>query len=161
MDKELLRYDRMVADALLSVVRETLSRVSQFGLPSGHALYLTFKTGAPGVQIPDRLKAEYPDAMTIVLEHQFWDLGLEKESFRVTLSFKGRRERLVVPFGGMVAFHDPGAQFGLRFDEAPGQAPAPEKDAPKPAPPAAAAPAEAKPKPAGAEVVSLDQFRKK
>jgi uncharacterized protein len=116
MDQDLLRYDRMVEEALRGVVREAIARVAQFGLPGGHALYVTFRTDQPGIVMPDFLRMEYPQVMTIVLEHQFWDLGVEGEGFTVALSFKGRRHRLEIPFAAVAAFHDPGVDFGLRFD---------------------------------------------
>lgn len=168
MDKDLLRYDRMVEAALRGVVREAIARVAGFGLPGGHSLYITFKSEFPGVDMPDWLKAQYPEAMTIVLEHQFWDLAAEEETFGVTLSFKGRRQRITVPYAALTAFHDPGVQFGLRFDQSQeGE----EKNAAQAGKPAAAptplpAPA-AKPEPAAAEaaktaqVVNLESFRKK
>ena len=112
MDKDLLRYDRMVEAALRGVVREAIARVAGFGLPGGHSLYITFRSDFPGVDMPDWLKAQYPEAMTIVLEHQFWDLTADEEIFGVTLSFKGRRQRITVPYAALSAFHDPGVQFG-------------------------------------------------
>ncbi len=168
MDKDLLRYDRMVEAALRGVVREAIARVAGFGLPGGHSLYITFRSDFPGVDMPDWLKAQYPEAMTIVLEHQFWDLAAEEETFGVTLSFKGRRQRITVPYAALTAFHDPGVQFGLRFDQSqegeeksaaqagkPGAAPTPlPAPAAKPEPVAADA---AK----SADVVSLEAFRKK
>ena len=167
MDKDLLRYDRMVEAALRGVVREAIARVAGFGLPGGHSLYITFKSEFPGVDMPDWLKAQYPEAMTIVLEHQFWDLAAEEETFGVTLSFKGRRQRITVPYAALTAFHDPGVQFGLRFDQSQeGE----EKTAAQAGKSAAAptplpAPA-AKPEPAAADaktaqVVNLESFRKK
>jgi hypothetical protein len=170
MDKDLLRYDRMVEAALRGVVREAIARVAGFGLPGGHSLYITFRSDFPGVDMPDWLKAQYPEAMTIVLEHQFWDLTADEETFGVTLSFKGRRQRITVPYAALSAFHDPGVQFGLRFDQsqegeeksaaqmgkpisAPTPLPAP---AAKPDPDAAAAEAGKT-----AQVVNLESFRKK
>jgi len=175
MDKDLLRYDRMVEAALRGVVREAIARVAGFGLPGGHSLYITFKSEFPGVEMPDWLKAQYPEAMTIVLEHQFWDLAAEEERFGVTLSFKGRRQRIVVPYAALTAFHDPGVPFGLRFDQTPegeekaGAAAAVPlaKAAPAlvAAPTQAAMPAPAEPElaepPKTAQVVSLESFRKK
>ena len=169
MDKDLLRYDRMVEAALRGVVREAIARVAGFGLPGGHSLYITFRSDFPGVDMPDWLKAQYPEAMTIVLEHQFWDLSADEETFGVTLSFKGRRQRITVPYAALSAFHDPGVQFGLRFDQSQeGE----EKSAAQMGKPAAApmplpAPA-AKPDAAAAsdaamtaQVVNLEAFRKK
>lgn len=164
MDKDLLRYDRMVEAALRGVVREAIARVAGFGLPGGHSLYITFRSDFPGVDMPDWLKAQYPDAMTIVLEHQYWDLSADEETFGVTLSFKGRRQRLTVPYAALTAFHDPGVQFGLRFDQAQegeeksaAQAGNP---APAPLPPSAAKP-EAAEAAKTAQVVNLEAFRKK
>jgi hypothetical protein len=168
MDKDLLRYDRMVEAALRGVVREAIARVAGLGLPGGHSLYITFRSDYPGVDMPDWLKAQYPEAMTIVLEHQFWDLAAEEETFGVTLSFKGRRQRITVPYAALTAFHDPGVQFGLRFDQSQeGE----EKGAARAGKPAAAptplpGPA-AKPEAASADaaktaqVVNLEAFRKK
>jgi hypothetical protein len=169
MDKDLLRYDRMVEAALRGVVREAIARVAGFGLPSGHSLYITFRSDFPGVDMPDSLKAQYPEAMTIVLEHQFWDLAAEEERFGVTLSFKGRRQRITVPYAALTAFHDPGVQFGLRFDQMQdGEEKAGAQGAKAlPAGTAAPLPAPQKPDPKspepsrGAEVVNLESFRKK
>jgi hypothetical protein len=171
MDKDLLRYDRMVEAALRGVVREAIARVAGFGLPGGHSLYITFRSEFPGVDMPDWLKAQYPEAMTIVLEHQFWDLAAEEETFGVTLSFKGRRQRITVPYAALTAFHDPGVQFGLRFDQAqegeeksaaqmgkPAAAPTPlPAPAAKPEAPVDAAADAGK----TAQVVNLEAFRKK
>ncbi len=165
MDKDLLRYDRMVEAALRGVVREAIARVAGFGLPSGHSLYITFRSDFPGVDMPDWLKAQYPEAMTIVLEHQFWDLAADEESFGVTLSFKGRRQRITVPYAALTAFHDPGVQFGLRFDQLQEGDEKGAPRAPNPASPPAPLPAPAakpEPEPAKtAQVVNLESFRKK
>jgi hypothetical protein len=165
MDKDLLRYDRMVEVALRGVVREAIARVAGFGLPGGHSLYITFRSEFPGVDMPDWLKAQYPEAMTIVLEHQYWDLAAEEETFGVTLSFKGRRQRITVPYAALTAFHDPGVQFGLRFDQS---QEGDEKSAAQAGKPAAVPlPAPAKPEAAAADaaktaqVVNLEAFRKK
>ena len=153
--KDLIRYDKMVEAALRGVVREVLARAVASGLPGAHHFYITLKTKHPGVDIPDHLRAEYPDEMTIVLEHQFWDLEVKEDRFSVTLSFKNRPERLVVPFDSITAFADPAVKFGLQFQASPAD------DA---AEAAAAAPSDdqAPPKPAkDAQVVTLDAFRKK
>jgi hypothetical protein len=171
MDKDLLRYDRMVEAALRGVVREAIARVAGIGLPGGHSLYITFRSDFPGVEMPDWLKAQYPEAMTIVLEHQFWDLSADEETFGVTLSFKGRRQRITVPYAALTAFHDPGVQFGLRFDqmqegEEKGAAQAGKTAAgavptPLPAPAAKPEPAAPSEEPKTAQVVNLESFRKK
>jgi len=168
-EKDLLRYDRMVEAALRGVVREAIARVAGFGLPGGHSLYITFRSDFPGVDMPDWLKAQYPEAMTIVLEHQFWDLAAEEETFGVTLSFKGRRQRITVPYAALTAFHDPGVQFGLRFDQMQdgeekngAQAgKAQSTTAPTPLPAAAAKPEPTPDAAKTAQVVNLESFRKK
>ncbi len=211
MAKDLIRYDLLVQDALKGVVRKVLGDVIRDGLPGEHHFYISFKTGFPGVRLSQRLRDKYPDQMTIVLQHQFWDLGVTEHAFEVGLSFSSVPERLLIPFDAHTGFYDPSVQFGLKFevqeeepDEAappalspvPASLPAPSEPvelqtkrpalpaAPKPAPAAAAsdageaAPAgeetrredegaapEAQDKPeapaSGAEVVSLDAFRKK
>ena len=170
-----MRYDKMVETALRGVVREALTGAAKQGLPGNHHFYVTFKTRFPGVGIADYLAARYPDEMTIVLEHQFWDLTVEDARFSVTLSFSNKPERLTIPFAAVTAFADPSVKFGLQFQEteAPAEAGEPKKDGPKlrlaetrtneanlPASTAEPAKAEEK-KPGGGEVVTLDQFRKK
>jgi hypothetical protein len=117
MTKDGLRYDRMVEAALRGVVREAIAQAAENGLPGGHHFYITFKTNAPGVDISDHLRAKYPEEMTIVIEHQFWDLTVTDESFAVTLSFNNRPERLTVPLTAIGAFADPSVKFGLQFQE--------------------------------------------
>lgn len=116
MSKDWLRYDRMVEDALRGVVRRALVDVSASGLPGDHHFYLTFRTGEPGVQIAPALKSQYPKEMTIVLQHQFWDLIINEQHFEVGLSFSGVPEKLVVPFDAVTGFFDPSVQFGLKFE---------------------------------------------
>jgi hypothetical protein len=113
---ERLDYVRLVRDALREVPRQALRLAAEEGLPGEHHFYLTFRTAHPGVAISPGLHARYPDRMTIVLEHQFWDLAVGEEAFSVTLRFGGAPERLHVPFAALVAFADPAAQFGLRFE---------------------------------------------
>ena len=114
MAEDLLRYDKMVENALRSVVRTALAQVSDHGLPGDHSLYITFRTTEGDV--PARLREAYPEEMTIVVEHQFWDLEAGDEQFSVTLSFNGIRERLTVPFSAVTAFADPSQNFGLKFE---------------------------------------------
>jgi uncharacterized protein len=170
-----MRYDKMVETALRGVVREALEGAAKHGLPGAHHFYVTFKTRFPGVGIADYLAARYPDEMTIVIEHQFWDLAVEDARFSVTLSFSNKPERLTIPFAAVTAFADPSVKFGLQFQEteAPAEAAEPKKDAPKlrlaetgtketNLPAATAEPAKAEDdKKSGGEVVTLDQFRKK
>jgi uncharacterized protein len=165
MSKDLLRYDRMVEAALRGVVREALSSAAKHGLPGAHHFYVTFRTAAPGVALPDYLRAKYPAEMTIVLEHQFWDLEVGADSVSVTLSSQNRPERLTIPLAAITAFADPSVKFGLQFQEAASEAaavaPAAESPALTPLPDAAAPPAEAKDEKKAGEVVALDKFRKK
>src|SRR5471030_1683004 len=118
MTKDGLRYYRMVENALRGVVRQAISIAAADGLPGGHHFYVTFKTAAPGVEISDHLHVKYPDEMTIVIEHQFWDLTVAAEGFAITLSFNNRPERLSIPFAAITAFADPSVKFGLQFQEA-------------------------------------------
>jgi len=116
MSTDHIRYDLLVQDALRSVVRNVLSEAGKTGLPGEHHFYVSFKTGAPGVRVSNRLREQYPDEMTIVLQHQFWDLGITEHTFEVGLSFGGVPERLLVPFDAIVGFFDPSVQFGLKFE---------------------------------------------
>lgn len=162
-----LHYDRMMENALRGVVREALETVASAGLPGEHHFYVTFRTEHAGVDLPARLRQRHPEEMTIVLQHQFWDLKVEAERFQVTLSFDRVHERLVVPFAAITAFVDPSVQFGLQFPA--GQTPSAKAEAkvePKLESKADAKPADAKPesKPSDdgtGRVVALDAFRKK
>ena len=186
-----IRYDLLTQQALRGVVRSVLVDAAKNGLPGDHHFYIAFDTRAEGVVIPDRLKAQYPEQMTIILQHQFWDLKVTEDGFEVGLSFGGVPTKLGVPFEAVKGFFDPSVQFGLQFEEVgdeEGERPAPanasEKGAgrppliasappaPAPATPAAApappktavAPEQPEPEPpatGGAEVVRLDRFRKK
>lgn len=153
--KDLLRYDKMVEAALRGVVREALARTASKGLPGAHHFYITFRTRFPGLALPDYLSERYPEEMTVVLEHQFWDLEVLEDRFSVTLSFQNRPERLVIPFEAITAFADPAVKFGLQFQCAAGDAEGEAAAASE----TMAAP-EAKADKAG-EVVALDAFRKK
>ncbi|MGQ9368451.1 SspB family protein [Azospirillum sp. A39] len=157
MPKEQLRYDRMVEAALRSVVRDAIAQVAENGLPGNHHFYLTFRTTFPGVQIPDFLRTQYPNEMTIVLQYQFYGLEVSETGFSVTLSFNNVHENLVIPFAAITTFADPSVNFALQF-----QAAAPADSAEIETMPARkdegdAAPAETK----RGEVVALDAFRKK
>lgn len=170
MEPELLHYEKIVEDALRGVVRTALEQVATFGLPEGHGLYITFLTAGPGVVIPERLARTYPEEMTIVLEHQFWNLEIGEELFSVELSFNRRQERLEVPFDCVTSFADPSVPFGLKFElTADAEAPEPEAagDAVEPGDPVPPASNEDGGDESGAdepqtgEVVNLDSFRKK
>ncbi|HEY7244427.1 MAG TPA: ClpXP protease specificity-enhancing factor SspB [Xanthobacteraceae bacterium] len=126
-----IRYDLLTQDALRGVLRTVLADAAKNGLPGEHHFYISFETTAEGVRLSPRMLAQYPKEITIVLQHQFWDLEVKDESFEVGLSFGGIPERLVVPFAAIKGFFDPAVQFGLQFqeeassaneeDEAPGQ----------------------------------------
>ena len=165
-----IRYDVLARDALRGVLRRVLSDAAAHGLPGEHHFFITFLSQAEGVKLSPRLLAQYPDEMTIILQHQFWDLLVTEDRFEVGLSFGGIPERLVVPFSAIKSFFDPSVQFGLQFEPADAAADASAKNlpaAPAPAalgpPPAAEAEDIEEPsKPSdGAEVVRLDRFRKK
>ncbi len=121
MPEDLIRYDILAQDALRGVVRKFLSEVAKTGLPGEHHFYITFETRAPGVRISSRMLAQYPEEMTIVLQHQFWDLAVTEHAFEVGLSFNGVPERLLVPFTAIKGFVDPSVQFGLQFETAPAE----------------------------------------
>ncbi len=106
----------MVEGALLSVVREALRLAAKEGMPGDHHFYLTFRTQMTGVALSDTLRERYPEEMTIVLQHQYWDLKVDDERFRVTLSFDNRPHDLVVPFAALTSFVDPAVKFGLQFN---------------------------------------------
>jgi uncharacterized protein len=189
MSVDHIRYDLLTQDALRGVIRVVLTDVAVKGLPGDHHFYITFDTRVEGVRLSGRLKASYPEEMTIVLQHQFWDLEVREEEFDVGLAFHGIPERLHVPFRAIKAFMDPSVQFGLQFavesalpketvadteadkrPEAGRIAPA-EKRPPPPSqpkkesapPPVASTPPSSLPAAdlGSAEVVRLDRFRKK
>jgi hypothetical protein len=151
--KDLLRYDKMVEAALRGVVREALARTAAKGLPGAHHFYVTFRTSFAGVVLPEFLVAQYPEEMTVVLEHQFWDLEVQEASFSVTLSFHNRPERLTIPFDAITAFADPAVKFGLQFQCAVGE----DESIAAACIPRAEQEKVEKP----GEVVTLDAFRKK
>jgi hypothetical protein len=181
-----IRYDILAQAALRGVVRTVLADAAKKGLPGEHHFKITFDTTVPGVRLSDRMRAQYPEDMTIVLQHQFWDLAVTEQGFDVGLSFGGVPERVAVPFDAVTAFYDPSVQFGFQFetidtaaaDDAdtdaakPAAAPSPRlphagqsklESLPAPAPVAPSAKTEP-PAPGpdgGGEVVRLDRFRKK
>jgi hypothetical protein len=203
MSKDLIRYDLLVQDALKGVVRKVLGDAARDGLAGDHHFYISFRTDFAGVRLSGRLREKYPQDMTIILQHQYWDLAVTEHAFEVGLSFSGIPERLLVPFDAVTGFFDPSVQFGLKFEiggeaeaappaagprgatSEPAEAPPKKPVVPVPAAKSAAPKLTAKPagdkparpekadkakaeKPAdtsdpasGAEVVSLDAFRKK
>lgn len=186
MPEDFIRYDLLTQTALRGVMRTVLADVAKKGLPGEHHFKITFMTTAPGVRLPERVRAQYPQTMTIILQHQFWDLTVREESFDVGLAFSGIPERLTVPFEAVSAFFDPAVQFGFQFEviesAAPTDAPAAPQTAEKtagavtrlageagkpeslpaalPAADPAAVPPATSPD-SGGEVVRLDRFRKK
>jgi hypothetical protein len=165
-----IRYDVLARDALRGVLRRVLSDAAEHGLPGEHHFYITFVSTAEGVKLSPRLLAQYPEEMTVILQHQFWDLVVTEDRFEVGLSFGGIPERLVVPFTAIKSFLDPSVQFGLEFQpldpeaepsaKLPAVAPAPALPVPAPEPAADGEDEPSKPG-EGAEVVRLDRFRKK
>ncbi len=158
MVEDLMQYKDIVERALKGVVREALEYVAVGGLPGEHHFYVSYLTGDPGVEIPSYLRERYPDEITIVIQHQFWDLEVTNEQFAVTLSFSGKSERLVVPFSTLTGFADPSVEFGLQFRTDEGQLPVGDNA------PTTAAVSEVQddgPDDGTAEVVVLDSFRKK
>ena len=115
MSVDHIRYDLLAQEALRSVVRQVLADVAKSGVPGEHHFYITFSTKAAGVKMSPRLRAQYPEEMRIVLQHQFWDLSITDEGFEVGLSFGGVPERLAIPFAAVTAFVDPSVQFALQF----------------------------------------------
>lgn len=180
MAKDQIRYDLLTQDALRQVIRRVLSDAAREGLPGDHHFYVSFRTGDPGVRLSQRMRASYPEEMTIVLQHQFWDLQVSDQTFEVGLAFAGVPEKLLVPLSAITGFFDPSVEFGVKFessesgtDEAVAvakpplqtgavmnlaDAPGREMVAERPV----AAVSSDNPEPSqGGEVVRLDQFRKK
>ncbi|MDO8288885.1 MAG: ClpXP protease specificity-enhancing factor SspB [Parvibaculum sp.] len=154
MAEDQMHYDEMAQEALRGVIRKALEVAKTKGLPGEHHFYISFRTGAPGVSVSEKLRSQYPEEMTIVLQHQFWNLDVREDGFSVDLTFNKIPETLVVPYSAVHAFFDPSVQFGLQFEVK-------KPDTPVIAPVAAsAASTDTEPKPDGA-VVSLDAFRKK
>jgi len=190
MAVDLIRYDLLVQDALRGAVRKVLSDAARDGVPGEHHFYIGFRTHARGVRLSARMRELYPDEMTIVLQHQFWDLSVTGEAFEVGLSFQNIPEMLLIPFDAVTRFADPSVGFELQFsveDEAAGasdtgssppqtapvsvleplaQAPPlpeakPAKQTKKASEAAKAEGAAAKPQKGEPKVVSIDAFRKK
>ncbi len=110
-------YEGLVQEAMRGVVRSVLVRVAKSGLPGEHHFYIAFKTDAPGVNLSQRLRQKYPEEMTVVLQHRFWELIVRDSYFEVKLTFDGIPERLVVPFDAIKVFFDPSVPYGLQFED--------------------------------------------
>lgn len=166
-----MRYDLLAQDALRGVVRAALAQVGRHGLPGEHHFFISIDTRHPGVHISERLRRKHPEEVTIVLQHQFWNLEVEEDRFAVDLSFDNIPEKLVIPFAAVKGFFDPAVQFGLQFEtkpteEAAEEAPVAGSDAPPAGPPArerkrAKATASPQPSEEAPKVVSIETFRKK
>jgi hypothetical protein len=157
MAKDLMRYDLMAQEALRGVIRQAmLVAASPNGLPGPHHFYITFRTHAPGVDIDPSLMEKYPEEMTIVLEHQFWDLDVTDLGFEVTLKFSGVPKYIKMPYSAVSRFHDPSVGFHLQFEpDAANELTRTDGH------PATAARADGEASGDSGEVVSLDSFRKK
>jgi hypothetical protein len=157
MVQDLFDYPQMVQTALRGVVREALARTAREGLRGAHHFYVSFRTHVSGVVLPDYLLDQYPEEMTIILQHQFWELEVGDQEFSVTVSFQNRPEQLTIPFAAVTSFADPSVKFGLQFElpaaklhdaaALPAKIPVDEAEKPPPRQPA--------------EIVTLDKFRKK
>lgn len=178
MAEDQIRYDILAQEALRGVMRKVLAEVARTGLPGNHHFFITFMTGAPGVRISSRLRERYPEQMTIVVQFQYWDLKVTETGFEIGLSFSDIPEKLEIPFSAVRGFYDPSVNFELEFEvKAEVEADEPEEATTEPV--AVVKPAERKPESKkkaaakekeaqeeqapnkGADVVSLDAFRKK
>ena len=157
--ESLIPYDEIVQDALRAVVGRVLGEVARSGgLPGDHHFYITFKTRMPGVSIPKHLLERFPDEMTIVIQHRFWDLKVEDDSFTVGLSFGGVPATLHVPFAAVTQFHDPGVEFALTFQANAEDVPHDEHEQAENDPPEGE---KSESRDDGSNVVSIDFTRKK
>ena len=181
MAEDHIRYDILAQEALRGVMRKVLAEVARTGLPGNHHFFITFLTGAPGVRVSSRLRERYPEQMTIVVQFQYWDLKVSDTGFEIGLSFSDVPEKLEIPFSAVRGFYDPSVNFELEFDvkteeeadaeETAAATPAiaivsdkkaEAKEAKKKAAEAEKTDKKADQTPAkGADVVSLDAFRKK
>jgi hypothetical protein len=158
--ESLIPYDEIVQDALRAVVGRVLGEVEQTGgLPGSHHFYITFKTRSPGVAIPKHLAERFPDEMTIVIQHRFWDLKVEDDGFTVGLSFGGIPATLRVPFAAVTQFHDPAVEFALTFHADAAEAPREEHEQAQNDAPASEG--DEPPPDDGSNVVNVDFTRKK
>ncbi len=167
MPEDLMRYDQLAQNALRGVVRDALRKVEKSGLPGDHHFYIAFNTKYPGVNIGHRLAEKYPREMTVVLQHQFYNLIVTEERFQVELTFDNIPEKLIVPFASVKGFLDPAVQFGLQFEVVTEDAPAEKKLGVVPKANVGeqisdnVEVVDIQPNEAAPKVVSLDAFRKK
>lgn len=164
MSETHIDYQALLHKALRGTLREILKVVEDKGLRGGHHYYITFKTAAEGVEIPDHLKQRYPEEMTIVLQHRFWDLHVADDHFAVKLSFNQKPERLRIPFDAIASLVDPSVRFALQFEsdttDKPGEEKMFEKPEAQPRGQDTAPEAEPSKKRKAGNVVALDAFRK-
>ena len=161
MSEDQIQYSTLIDHAMRGVVRDILKRVLATGLPGEHHFYISFATNHPGVRISEQLKSRYPQEMTIVLQHQFWDFKVEDQFFTATLSFNGIPEKLLIPYAALTAFADPSVKFGLQFQQSDMPvAPIAESSFPQDPVSLLTATDEASDD-SSAEIISLDSFRKK
>ncbi len=153
MSTDLMNYEAMVSNALRGVMIEALETAVK-GLPGDHHFFIEFDTHHPGVRLSEQLSAQYPETMTIVLQHQYWDLDISQDEFSVGLAFGGNRNFLTVPFGSVISFADPSVNFALQFESE--KAPAPVAIEP-----AAETETDDSAGDEAEKVVTLDAFRKK
>jgi len=138
MDPDKIDYPAILQDALRDAVRRVLEQVAEHGLPGEHHFFIGFRTVFPGVEVPRFLREQYPQEIKIILEHQFWGLEVNPETFSVSLNFGGSRHRITVPFAALTVFADPGADFALRFGGAAEEEPATTESAAEPETPVSA-----------------------
>ncbi len=156
----LIPYDEIVQDALRGVVTRVLKRIQdEGGLPGGHHFYIAFRTRAPGVVIPQHLMERYPDEMTIVIQHRYWDLEVGPEQFSIGLSFNQMPSLLTIPYDAVVGFVDPAVNFALQFPPKDGEGPS--DSPPPPGPDSPEPPRDSGGDDDGSNVVTLDRFRRK
>ncbi|MBL4726349.1 MAG: hypothetical protein JKY83_06690 [Rhizobiaceae bacterium] len=191
-NEDLIRYDILTQEALRSVIKRVLEEVMNCGLPGEHHFFITFDTNHPGVRLSKRMKERYPEDMTIVIQHTYWDLEVNEGSFKIDLSFDDIRERLKIPYDSVKGFFDPWVKFGLQFEAVHGEEEASPEHLPVKSSPRELSVVETEEKPVkiptkkkprakkktkekateeaapsaeetteGAQVVSLDSFRKK
>lgn len=169
--EDYIDYPALIDGAMRSVVRTAIAQVEESGLPGDHHFFVSFQTNYPGVKISEVLKDRYPDEMTIVIQHQFWDLHVTEDRFSITLSFNNVPETLIVPFEALTAFADPSIKFGLQFHRGEWEEEEDEVHCPstgrtgREMPPEASfdeeAPSEAHPPANDTKVISMEAFRKK
>ncbi len=148
-----LDYQLLIRESLRGVVRQAIDIVARHGLPSDHFFSISFRTDANGVELPPNLLQQYPEQMTIVIQHQYWDLAVVGDCFTVALSFGGSQQKLTIPFDAITTFVDPGAEFALQLAAA-----SPDQNAAAEAPLAIK---DIKDQPSSSQVVSLEAYRQR